>query len=61
MYVSGLCCLTNMKKGDYYGVASTWASNQRRCMGAYLLQKAFHIFLSEGERQICPPDIQKGK
>ncbi|KAL8563548.1 hypothetical protein ACOMHN_060864 [Nucella lapillus] len=57
----GLVQLTNMKKGDYYGVASTWLTTKRRCMGAYLLRKAFQIFLSEGERQICPLDIQKGK
>ncbi|KAK7115928.1 uncharacterized protein [Littorina saxatilis] len=57
----GLGCLTNVKKGDYYGVASTWPMSRRRCMGAYLLNKAYHIFLSEGERQICLPDIQRGK
>nr|KAG5699548.1 hypothetical protein BaRGS_033744 [Batillaria attramentaria] len=53
--------LTNVKRGDYYGVASTWPGTKKRAMGAYLLRKAFQIFLSEGERQICPPDIQRGK
>ncbi|XP_076444008.1 uncharacterized protein LOC143282294 [Babylonia areolata] len=57
----GLGRLTNVKRGDYYGVASTWPTARRQSMGAYLLRKAFQIFLSEGERQICPLDIQKGK
>ncbi|KAK7486770.1 hypothetical protein BaRGS_00021917 [Batillaria attramentaria] len=57
----GLERLTNVKRGDYYGVASTWPGTKKRAMGAYLLRKAFQIFLSEGERQICPPDIQRGK
>nr|KAG5705911.1 hypothetical protein BaRGS_030801 [Batillaria attramentaria] len=51
--------LTNVKRGDYYGVASTWPGARRRAVGALLLWKAFHIFLCEGERQICPDDMRK--
>lgn len=57
----GLKRLTNVKRGDYYGVASTWSAMRKRSMGAYLLRKSFQIFLSEGERQISPLDIHQGK
>ncbi|PVD19890.1 hypothetical protein C0Q70_20384 [Pomacea canaliculata] len=50
--------LTNVKRGDYYGVASTWPATRRRAVGAFLLRKAYQIFLAEGERQICPVDIK---
>ncbi|XP_046545741.1 LOW QUALITY PROTEIN: uncharacterized protein LOC124255839 [Haliotis rubra] len=57
----GLTKLTNMKRGDYYGVASTWPLKTKRKMGVHLLKKALQIFLSEGERQICPVDIKGGQ
>ncbi|XP_012938654.1 uncharacterized protein LOC101861013 [Aplysia californica] len=54
----GLHKVTNMKRGDFYGLASTWSMQQRRMMGVFLLQKALKIFLAEGERQICVPDLK---
>ncbi|XP_064609729.1 uncharacterized protein LOC135473770 isoform X2 [Liolophura sinensis] len=57
----GLNNLTNKKRGDYYGPSSTWPANQRRKVGVHLLKKALCIFLAEGERQICPPDIGVGQ
>ncbi|KAK3610226.1 hypothetical protein CHS0354_022280 [Potamilus streckersoni] len=56
----GLENLTNKKRGDYYGVATTWSVKQKRKMGVFILKKALQIFLAEGERQICPPDIRTG-
>ncbi|CAL1526277.1 unnamed protein product, partial [Lymnaea stagnalis] len=55
----GLHKVTNLKKGDFYGAASTWSPQQRRQFGVYLLQKALQIFLAEGERQICVPDLKR--
>ncbi|KAL5004171.1 hypothetical protein ScPMuIL_017627 [Solemya velum] len=54
----GLEKLTNQKRGDYYGIATTWPRKEKRKMGVYLLKKAFQIFLAEGERQICPLDMK---
>ncbi|XP_013384672.1 ankyrin repeat and LEM domain-containing protein 1-like [Lingula anatina] len=54
----GLDRLTNIKKGDYYGKASTWTLKQKRLLGTYLLKKALQIFLIEGERQIRPGDLK---
>ncbi|PIK33669.1 putative ankyrin repeat and LEM domain-containing protein 1 [Apostichopus japonicus] len=53
--------LTNVKKGDYYGLASTWDSSKKRQMGVHLLHKACNIFLIEGERMIRPVDIKIGQ
>ena len=53
----GLQHLTNLKKGDYYGVASTWPIDKKRTLGVVLLKKACDIFIAEGERQIKPIDI----
>ncbi|KAJ8029469.1 Ankyrin repeat and LEM domain-containing protein 1 [Holothuria leucospilota] len=53
--------LTNIKRGDYYGVASTWDARRKRKLGIHLLQKACHIFLIEGERMIRPADIKIGQ
>lgn len=47
----------NIKTGDFYGIAATWPHKQRRMLGVYLLYKAMMIFLNEGERQLCPTDI----
>ncbi|XP_048833330.1 ankyrin repeat and LEM domain-containing protein 1 [Brienomyrus brachyistius] len=53
----GLKMLTNQKRGDYYGVVSTWPLKRRRELGVHLLYRAMQIFLAEGERQLRPADI----
>ncbi|XP_044744644.1 ankyrin repeat and LEM domain-containing protein 1-like [Coccinella septempunctata] len=50
--------LTNIKGGEYYGISSTWPQKQKKLLGVYLLYKAMMIFLNEGERQLCPADIE---
>ncbi|PSN46708.1 hypothetical protein C0J52_14441 [Blattella germanica] len=53
-------CLKNLKNarcGEYYGIASTWTSHQKRMLGTFLLYRAMLIFLQEGERQLRPGDI----
>lgn len=50
--------LTNVKGGDFYGIASTWPQKQKKLLGVYLLYKAMMIFFNEGERQLCPADIE---
>nr|XP_060640741.1 ankyrin repeat and LEM domain-containing protein 1 [Anolis sagrei ordinatus] len=54
----GLKMLTNMKKGDYYGLVAGWPLKRRRRLGVFLLHRAMQIFLAEGERQLCPADIR---
>ncbi|VVC95926.1 unnamed protein product [Leptidea sinapis] len=49
--------LKNLKAGNYYGVSASWPLRERRMLGLYLLYKALNIFLSEGERQLRPDDI----
>lgn len=49
--------LTNVKGGEFYGWAATWPQRERKKLGVYLLHKALMIFLHEGERQLCPTDI----
>lgn len=49
--------LTNVKGGEFYGWAATWPQRERKKLGVYLLHKAMMIFLHEGERQLCPTDI----
>ncbi|KAG7274062.1 hypothetical protein CRUP_022447 [Coryphaenoides rupestris] len=56
---SGLKMLTNQKRGDYYGVVSTWLVAKRRELGVHLLYRAMQIFLAEGERQLRPADIKR--
>ncbi|XP_078280008.1 uncharacterized protein LOC144607202 [Rhinoraja longicauda] len=53
----GLEMLTNRKRGDYYGVATTWSQRRRRQLGALMLRRAMDIFLAEGERQLRPADV----
>jgi len=53
----GLSSITNAKRGNYYGLCTSWSDSDRRRWGAHLLYKAFHIFLHEGERQIRPVDL----
>lgn len=50
--------LTNVKGGDYYGVAAEWAEEKKLELGTFLVFKAFKIFLQEGERQIRPVDLR---
>ncbi|KAJ7993452.1 hypothetical protein DPEC_G00272580 [Dallia pectoralis] len=57
----GLKMLTNQKRGDYYGVVSTWPVKKKRELGVHLLHRAMQIFLAEGERQLRPPDIRVGQ
>ncbi|CDW53584.1 LEM and Ank domain containing protein [Trichuris trichiura] len=53
----GLKNLTNKKRGEYYGPASSWASARKRCLGALLLQKAMQIFILEGQRCFHEHDV----
>lgn len=55
----GLPNISNVKSGDYYGLASEWGNDQRQEFGTFLLYRAFRIFLQEGETQIRPDDIKK--
>lgn len=55
----GLKMLTNQKRGDFYGVVSTWPLKRKRELGIHLLYRAMHIFLAEGERQLRPVDIRQ--
>ena len=54
----GYANLTNLKGGDYYGGTSSWVEEKKLRLGAFLLFKAFKIFLQEGERQIRPVDLR---
>ncbi|XP_062412758.1 ankyrin repeat and LEM domain-containing protein 1 [Sardina pilchardus] len=56
----GVKMLTNQKRGDYYGVVSTWTAKRKRELGVHLLYRAMQIFLAEGERQLRPADIRAG-
>lgn len=53
----GLNNLTNMKKGDFYGIATTWQLRQRRNLGIALLFRAMNVYLAEGESQLLPFDL----
>lgn len=53
----GLNNLTNLKRGDYYGLASTWKMRTRKLMGSGLLYKAMNVYLAEGESQLMPFDL----
>lgn len=55
--VLGVANLKNLKCGNYYGITGNWPLKERRMLGLYLLYKAMLIFLSEGERQLRPDDI----
>uniref|UniRef100_A0AAQ4PWY9 Ankyrin repeat and LEM domain containing 1 n=1 Tax=Gasterosteus aculeatus aculeatus TaxID=481459 RepID=A0AAQ4PWY9_GASAC len=44
----GLKMLTNQKRGDFYGVVSTWQVKRKRDLGVHLLYRAMQIFLAEG-------------
>jgi len=51
--------LTNVKRGDYYGPASSWTAKRKRLLGIYLLKKSLKIYLIDGERQIRQRDLTK--
>ncbi|CAH1640396.1 unnamed protein product [Spodoptera littoralis] len=53
----GLTRLQNIKPGNYYGTVASWPKKYRHMLGRYLLYKAMLIFLSEGERQLRPDDL----
>ncbi|XP_062865323.1 ankyrin repeat and LEM domain-containing protein 1 [Trichomycterus rosablanca] len=57
----GLKMLTNQKRGDYYGMVSTWPAKRQRDLGVHLLYRAMQIFLAEGERQLRPVDIRAAR
>ena len=50
--------LSNIKEGDFYGIANGWEEQKRTEFGYSLLFRAFKIFLSEGERQLRPLDLR---
>ncbi|XP_074037159.1 uncharacterized protein [Leptinotarsa decemlineata] len=49
--------ISNVKSGEFYGIASTWPQKHKKMFGAYLLYRAMMIFVNEGERQLFPSDI----
>lgn len=53
----GIESLTNLKKGQYYGVAKNFSMRQKRQMGIGLLNRACSIYLAEGESQLMPFDL----
>lgn len=54
---SGLENVRNLKRGEYYGDMVCKSPEQRRILGVYLLYRAMHVLLHEGERQLQPLDI----
>lgn len=57
----GVTNLTNIKRGDYYGISKSWTMRQRKQLGIVLLYKAMNIFMAEGESQLRPDDIKQQK
>lgn len=53
----GVVNLTNIKRGDYYGIAKSWTMRDRKKLGVLLLYKAMQVFVVEGESQLRPNDI----
>lgn len=49
--------LTNMKRGDYYGISKAWTMRERKQLGVALLYKSMQVLLAEGESQLRPHDI----
>lgn len=52
----GLNNLTNIKRGTYTSTMR-WTFSDRCKLGCYLLYRAMHIFLADGERQLKPMDL----
>ncbi|XP_031632252.1 ankyrin repeat and LEM domain-containing protein 1 [Contarinia nasturtii] len=50
--------LTNIKRGDYYGIVKSWSMRDRKKLGVLLLYKALQVFMIEGESQLRPNDIK---
>lgn len=50
--------LTNIKRGDYYGISKSWSRRDRKKLGVLLLFKAMQVFMVEGESQLRPNDIK---
>lgn len=50
--------LTNIKRGDYYGISKSWTMRDRKRLGVLLLYKAMQVFMVEGESQLRPNDIK---
>lgn len=57
----GVGNLTNIKRGDYYGISKSWTMRQRKQLGIWLLYKAMHVLMIEGESQLRPDDIKHRK
>lgn len=55
----GLQNLTNLKRGDYYGLTLSWPMRVRKQLGLVLLYKTMQIFIAEGESQLRPDDIKR--
>ncbi|VDP19090.1 unnamed protein product, partial [Onchocerca flexuosa] len=55
----GLRNLTNVRRGDYYGLAKNWTTKEKTIYGSYLLFNALSIFHVEGCREIYENDIQE--
>lgn len=53
----GIHNLTNVKKGEFYGVSTCYTMRQKRQMGIALLFRALKIYLAEGESQLKPCDF----
>lgn len=49
--------LSNMKRGDYYGISKVWTMRERKQLGVSLLFKSMQVMLAEGESQLRPHDI----
>lgn len=53
----GLENLSNLKRGEYYGVAKNYSMRQKRQLGIALISRALRVYLAEGESQLLPFDI----
>lgn len=53
----GIESLTNLIKGQYYGVAKNFSMRQKRQLGIGLLHRACSVYLAEGESQLSPFDL----
>lgn len=53
----GIENLTNLIKGQYYGVTKNFSAIQKRRLGIGLLYRACSVYLAEGESQLSPFDL----
>lgn len=53
----GINNLTNLRRGEYYGITKNLQMRYRRQMGIGLLHRAMNIYLAEGESQLMPFDL----